>query len=132
MSKGYGKLQLAIIEVLKVGDEATLWTDTYSITNLLSITRQAAHRALKRLVLDGVVIHRYTVDDPIMGEGLPRRVNSYLLAELQTENDQIESDYRQARQDSERDDLEGAAALGVDVMQYKVSQLFGVNSTKNN
>ena len=125
MSKGYGKLQLSIIEALKVGEEHSLWSDTIQVTRLLSITRQAAHRALKRLVLDGVVYHRYAVADPICCEGLPKRTNEYLLAELEAENELIEGEYQKDKADRQAKDEAAAQELGIDVKAYQVRQMLG-------
>lgn len=125
MSKGYGKLQLSIIEALKVGDESTLWCPTYQITQALGITRQAAHRALKRLIADGVVYHRYAVLEGVFGDGLSKRVNEYLLVELEEENNEIERSYKQYRADSQAKDEAAAKALNVDLMAYQAGQLVG-------
>ena len=83
MSKGYGKLQQALINLLEDGAEGGYKFDIsmigYCDNSLSGYAHSSIYRAFKRLVDDGVVIQSSEVLEQPMGL-LPKRCNVYISA----------------------------------------------------
>ncbi|WP_299726455.1 hypothetical protein [uncultured Endozoicomonas sp.] len=104
MSKGYGKLQLAIIDYLKHSESAAM--EVYFISEDLDSTKQAVGRALKRLLADGLVIKEQR---RVNISGKNRIVNTYILP------DRIETSYLEDHEEA----IETNKAVDIHGCYYK-------------
>ena len=91
-NRKYGTLQLRILEEMDHYDEMNrgYWRQMLYFPERLGSLRPAIHRALKRLIKDGLVIKRYYVSESTQSGQLNKRATEYMLANRQ--EDQVIQD----------------------------------------
>lgn len=121
MSKGYGLLQNRIIELLEFeGLDDGYWRTILSICGELGALRPSVHRAMKRLIDDGVVVKRM-IPLPCHSQlGMNKQTAEYMLATNATAQSSVE----EVRNADAKAEEEEALRLGISVDSLRFDKFF--------
>lgn len=99
MSRGLGKLQLELLDILgDIQEDGEFYSHTvYWLVDRTGKQQQSISRAMNNLVAKGLVVKRWTTNGAM--DNLPKRCAEYILADKLEEHDALMAEWELGREE---------------------------------